>query len=300
MWDAAFLDIVTRDVALSGLTSVRIGGRGAWVATPRTEQDVVALLNRFRSEGIEPWILGGGTNVLMPDEGLEAPVVLAAELRTLEIDGAGLVSAGAGIGTAHLVAKTAGLGLAGLHVLAGVPGQIGGAAAMNAGTKHGEIVESIEALDVVTRQGERRRYRPRDLDYGYRRSGLAGGDMITRVHLRLVPAESKAGLRKLLAAWLKDKQESQPVKSWNFGCMFKNPPGDAAGRLVDRAGLKGRRIGNAAISARHGNFIENLGGATAADVLALMALCEERVAEAFGVQLEREVRVFQPPVCSPG
>jgi UDP-N-acetylmuramate dehydrogenase len=161
---------------------------------------------------------------------------------------------------------------------------------MNAGTRYGEVVSSLEAVDIVTKDGQRERLTPKEMDFGYRRSGLPEGAVITNVVLAL--RDSPAGeLRKLVGSWLKEKQSSQPVKSFNFGCMFKNPVGHAAGKLIDVAGLKGSRRGGAQISEVHGNFIENLGSAKAEDVLGLIELCEERVLKESGIRLEREVRV---------
>ncbi|HMS15404.1 MAG TPA: UDP-N-acetylmuramate dehydrogenase [Planctomycetota bacterium] len=291
MWSTAFRDLQVEDVLLAEHTSIRIGGRARHALRPQNERDVIALLHRLRSEGLEHITLGGGSNSLFTDEDILQPLLLMEGLKGCEISEGGRVAIGAGVGTSQVVARMSSEGLAGVHVLAGVPGQIGGAVAMNAGTRYGEIAEVLESVDLVLPDGEPVRVSRADLPFAYRHSGLPVGAVVTRVHLRLSPMP-KEELRLLTGRWLKEKQTSQPVRSWNFGCMFKNPPSRAAGQLIDSVGLKGTQVGQARISSIHGNFIENLGQASFLDVLALLERCESEVSAAFGVQLEREVRVI--------
>jgi UDP-N-acetylmuramate dehydrogenase len=233
-------------------------------------------------------VLGNGSNLLVPDEGLRGTTIrLGAGFRTVELLPGDRVRVGAGLLNVVLLQRLARLGLAGLGCLAGVPGTVGGAVAMNAGTALGEIggrlvsVEGVGDGPTILRR--------EDLPMAYREGGLPEGFIVTAVVLQLHhdPGEAEA-----IAAHLARRRATQPLDLPSCGSVFRNPPGDHAGRLIEAVGLKGHRIGDAAISERHANFIVNLGSATAADVMACIRLAHARVLAETGVRLEPEVRVL--------
>jgi UDP-N-acetylmuramate dehydrogenase len=182
-------------------------------------------------------------------------------------------------------------GLAGLEILSGVPGTVGGAVWGNAGAWGGATADALRGVEFVTAAGEERVLARADIPFRYRASGLPAGSVVVHATFALAPDDPTA-IRRRISGYLVRRNASQPVEFRSAGSIFKNPSGDYAGRLVELAGLKGTRIGNAMISAKHGNYIVNLGGARAADVLALVALARGRVRAATGVELELEIKVI--------
>jgi UDP-N-acetylmuramate dehydrogenase len=237
-------------------------------------------------------MLGQGSNVLVPDEGLRGVVCqLAGELQDVRFEGH-RVTAGGAVVLARLARLAAKRGLAGLEALAGFPATVGGAVYMNAGCYGTEIKDVLEHADVVERDGERRRYRVEELEAGYRTNALQRRRaLVLAATFRLVPADPAATLARM-EELNRRRWASLPSGRPNAGSVFKNPAGDYAGRLIEAAGLKGTRRGGAVISERHGNVIVNEGGTTAHDVLELMALARERVRERFGVELEPELQLL--------
>jgi UDP-N-acetylmuramate dehydrogenase len=201
------------------------------------------------------------------------------------------VTAGAGASLSGLISKTTGAGLAGLETLAGIPGQLGGAVAMNAGGRFGEIGPFVESVTLAGPDGRLWRASGADLRFAYRHAEIPAGHAVVAATLRLSHGES-GPLRRRAGEILKEKNAAQPTTAWNFGCMFKNPAGRSAGRLIEACGLKGTSSGGARISPLHGNFVENLGSASARDLLDLMERAEREVLALHGVALEREVRVW--------
>lgn len=233
-------------------------------------------------------VLGNGSNLLVPDAGLPGTTVrLAGEFRSVEIDGLRL-RAGAGILNTVLLARLARVGVAGLAPLAGVPGTVGGAIAMNAGTALGEIADVLESVDVLV-GGQTARLDRRELPMRYREGGLPAGAVVLFATFLLRDDPSEAGR---IAAHLARRRETQPLDLPSCGSVFRNPPGDHAGRLIESVGLKGWRHGGAQISERHANFIVNRGDATATDVMACIRKAEETVLAEAGVRLVREVHVL--------
>lgn len=243
------------------------------------------------------WVLGNGSNLLAPDRGLRGttlrlgPAFRAVEVREELGDGRVRVRLGAGAHNAAVLARVAKLGLAGLGALAGVPGTVGGAVAMNAGTTLGEVGEVLLAVEGLDRDGRRRRIERAELPVAYREGGLPQGFLVTHAEVALRPDPARAEAAHI-EAHLARRKATQPLDLPSCGSVFRNPPGDHAGRLVESVGLKGHRIGGAAISERHANFIVNLGEATSADVAACIRLAWRRVFEATGVRLVPEVHVI--------
>jgi UDP-N-acetylmuramate dehydrogenase len=245
-------------------------------------------------------LLGNGSNLLVPDAGLRGTVVKLVgafrETRILAEDGLGPSGdtvrfyAGGGLLNAVLLARAAKLGLAGLGPLAGVPGTVGGAVAMNAGTALGEVADVVDAVEGIGPDGPVTIARAA-LPMRYREGGLPAGFVVTGVHFRLTRAGFEEEQARVTAHLVRRKA-TQPLDLPSCGSVFRNPPGDAAGRLIESVGLKGHREGGAAISERHANFIVNLGGASAADVMACVRVAWDRVRAVTGVTLVPEVHVL--------
>lgn len=279
-----------RDAPLAPRTAVRVGGPADLLVRPADPDALGELLRAARELAVPLSILGGGANLLVADAGVRG-VVLKLPQDFPGESGAGdtlVLSAGAPI--ARLPARAHGLGLVGMEFLGGVPGTLGGAVAMNAGTRTGEMKDVLARVELATADGTG--FVPATaLDFAYRTCRLPPGAVVTRLEVRLRPGDLAASE----AAMREDRERrrrTQPLDRPTFGSTFTNPPGEFAGRLIEAVGLKGHRIGNATWSTVHANFVTNLGGATAAEVLALLALARARVAERFGIRLEAEVRLM--------
>lgn len=285
-----FADRLRADVPLAPLTTIGVGGAAKLVFEPRDADDLAAFLRTAMAEGLATAVLGAGANLLVSDAGCDAVVIRPVRLVGVEITGE-RVRAEAGVGLTELIARTTDLGLGGLEALAGIPAQIGGAVAMNAGGRYGWISHVLESAELVTAEGRKITLAAAELGFGYRKAALPPGAVVTAATFRLKTGE-RGPLKREAGRILKEKNAAQPTTGRNFGCTFANPEGANAGKLVEAAGLKGLRIGDARISPLHGNFIENLGAATAADVLALVVRMEQDVLARSGIRLEREVRVW--------
>lgn len=286
---ATMRGLVLAEAPLARYTSFRIGGPAMLLAMPADREDLQRALAFARSHGLPVHVLGGGSNTLVRDGGFRGMAVCLSAFQILERRGAAVV-AGAGVRVSRLLAFCCRQGLAGLEILSGVPGTVGGAVWGNAGAWGGATADVLAAVDLVTASGEERTLSRREIPFRYRASGMPASSVVTQATFALAPDDPTA-IRRRISGYLVRRNASQPVEFRSAGSIFKNPPGDYAGRLVEETGLKGTRIGNAMISAKHGNYILNLGGARAADVLALVALARHRVRDATGVDLELEVKV---------
>lgn len=278
-----------RRASLAAYTTVGVGGPAElWVV-----RDAAELA---RAVGAPYRVLGGGSNLIVHDEGVPERVIKLggrfgeADLtEDQRLSGAGRVVTG-WVGAAKavpaLLRALQRLGMSGLEGVWGVPAVVGGAVRMNAGTRFGEMADGLHEVEVFS-GGRAVVYRPQELGFAYRRSSLPAGGIVTRVRLKLTRSTPEAVQARMDEA---DAARRGQPHMRTFGCAFKNPAGDSAGRLIDRAGLKGLRLGGAAVSREHANFLVNAGGATAADVLGLL----ERVEASVGVPLEREVEVWAP------
>ena len=277
------------DEPLSRHTSFGIGGPADLLLIPSTPEALCAALAATRDAGMTPLILGNGTNLIVRDGGIRGVVIrVAGEMSAVEFeDTSVIVEAGASLAAACL--QCAHRGLSGLEFAAGIPGTMGGALIMNAGAYGGEIGDITEWVEVATADGSIERMDGSELSFGYRRSILREqGHVVVRASLRLCegdPSEIHANLCDTMEM----RCARQPVSSPSAGSIFKRPEGDYAGRLLEAAGAKGMRVGRAAVSTKHANFMVNLGGATAADVIGLIEAAREVVFEKFGVMLEPEV-----------
>lgn len=291
-WFAGFEPICQSDVPLASHTWYQLGGAARWMLTPRDEAELAAVVHRCRTCEV-PWrILGKGANLLVRDAGFDG-AVLRLEGQAFEqiaYDGQ-RVTCAAGADFPKFIRDTLNHSLVGLEALAGIPGTLGGVVRMNAGGKYGEVrqftrqVRFLNALgEIVTRPAEQVgfRYRHTDLD----------GCVVLGATLELEPGERDAGLRRHKEVWNEKYNQQPPVSARTAGCIFKNPSGQSAGKLIDQAGLKGFRVGGAEISPRHANFVVADAGATAQNVLDLVALARDRVWNRSGVMLEMEIEVW--------
>jgi UDP-N-acetylmuramate dehydrogenase len=274
---------------LSRHTSFRIGGPAALFIECDTVHDVSNAVEILEESGIEWTVLGKGSNVLAADAGYEGAVLrLGREFKRFSIDGEHLRS-GAGVLLGVLVQEAFKRGLTGLEFAVGVPGTLGGAVAMNAGSRDVWIGEVVETLTLHAPGIGLTSLRGSEIAWGYRRAGLPRGAIVLEASLRLLPGDT-VGIRRTMEASLRRRKRTQPLRMPSAGSVFVNPPGDSAGRLIESAGMKGAVCGGAAVSDVHANFIVNTGSATAIDVLELVARVRTAVREAHGVELTPEIR----------
>ncbi len=290
------------DVPMGRHTTLAVGGPADALAMPADIKVLTLLLSGARQRAI-PWlIIGGGSNLLVRDGGIRGIVIaLTPYFKGITIMDHGpedvRVTAKAGTRLQALCRYAIERGLAGMTFALGIPGSVGGAIAMNAGTADDCIGDVLETVTILWPTGRLQRLGRADLDFGYRRLALPTPEIATGQRQGVIIdgtfTFSRTDFRQLRISAQKRKAERkqrQPVGVSSAGCFFKNPPsGPSAGELIDRAGLKGRRVGGAEISSRHGNFIINRGNARAADILALAEIIETRVAVKFGIRLEPEV-----------
>ena len=292
--DQIFGERVRFDEPLSRHTSFRIGGPAdVWVEVADVEEirRVQALAT---AADLPLFVLGGGTNILVSDRGVRGVVVrLGRALACLDwcANGSGLhARAGAALSLKRLVTEAIARDLSGLEFAEGIPGTVGGGLLMNAGAFGGELGNVVEYVDGVDVHGDLQRFPRSALRFGYRRFDLPPGFIVTHLDFLLQPGEPAAIHAKRDDA-KRRRAAHQPLGHPNAGSIFKNPPGEYAGRLIDAVGMKGQRHGGAMVSEQHANFIVNVGGATAADVRALMIEAARRVWEAKGVRLEPEIKL---------
>jgi UDP-N-acetylmuramate dehydrogenase len=293
--EQTFGERVRFDEALSRHTSFRIGGPAdVWVevadaAEIRRVQTIAAAAD------LPLFVLGGGTNVLVSDRGVRGIVMhLGRALASVEwrANGNGLhARVGAALPLKRLVTEAIGRDLAGLEFAEGIPGTVGGGLLMNAGAFGGELSEVVELIEGVDARGDVQRWPRSALRFSYRRFDLPPGVIVTHLEF-LLRAGDQAAIRAKREDAKRRREAHQPLGYPNAGSIFKNPTGEFAGRLIEAAGLKGRRHGGAMISEQHANFIVNIGGATAADVRALMDEAARRVWETKGIHLEPEIKLI--------
>lgn len=280
------------DEPLKRYTTYRIGGPADIFVEPATEEDVANTLAAAKEHGAPVYVMGSGSNLLISDTGVRGVVIrLGPSLGEIVFQGA-TVRAQAGASLPKLAKLAAERGLAGLEWGGGVPGTVGGAVAMNAGAHGGETSQVLKIAHLVSRGGERQAVPVDAMRYSYRKSGLIReeGHVVVAAEFALRPDRVDAILGRM-KEYAARRRSTQPLGVPSSGSVFKNPPGDHAGRLIEAAGLKGTRIGNAEISQVHANFIVNLGGARADDVKGLVQLAQRVVRERFGIQLELEMEL---------
>ncbi len=291
-WSNGLEDICQADVPLREYTWYGLGGPARWLLTPHDEDELADVLRRCKEHGVAWRVLGRGANVLVRDAGFDGTVIHLAgpTWENVRYDPP-LVYAAGGVDFPRLVRDTIERGLVGLESLAGIPGTVGGAVRMNAGGRHGSIAQFVREARLLDSDGQIQTRSGEQLHFGYRSSGL-NGCIVTGVTLGLAAGDRVAALERFRRLWNEKYASQPPLSARSAGCIFKNPPGHAAGRLIDQAGLKGQRCGGAEISSRHANFVVAHPGATAQDVLDLIRLAQERVRSTTGIDLELEVEIW--------
>ncbi|MGH7774497.1 MAG: UDP-N-acetylmuramate dehydrogenase [Candidatus Binatia bacterium] len=279
---------------LARYTSMKIGGPADYLLEVENRAALVQTLRLLNRYGLAVYLLGKGSNVLVSDLGVRGAVLrLGGDFKKVEWREENGVTAtvGAAYPVTQLVRQGARRGYSGLEFAEGIPGSVGGALVMNAGAYGSEMEKIVDRIEGLTPTGESIQLDRREMFFSYRDSHLPSGTIVTEVRMRLLRQEVgvvSLRVRELVAR----RKKSQPSGYPNSGSMFRNPPGDFAGRLIEAAGLKGRRMGRAEISERHANFIVNLGGAKAEEVRRLMEIARVEVGKKFGIELEPEVRLL--------
>ena len=284
---------IRRDEPLGTKTTIRVGGTARVFLEPANVQDLQLALREAWAANVEILTLGRGSNLIVPDEGVNALVVsLAGEAwAKFELRERGRVWVGAGLRLKNLCGLAAKAGLTGFEFLEGIPGSVGGALRMNAGAMGGWMFDVVEEVEVVTLEGDVKRLPRAEMHVQYRHCAELQQAIAVGALLRPIAQVDMQAVNRQIDVYRRKRQESQPREP-SAGCIFKNPPGNSAGRLIDESGLKGERVGDAEVSPVHANFIVNRGHATGADVLELVRRVRARVREAKGVELEPEVLLF--------
>ncbi len=278
-----------RNEPMASHCSWRVGGPADLFYRPRRLEQLEQAVSLAETAGV-PWlVLGGGSNLLVRDGGIRGLVITTRELNRWQLDDDGILEAECGVMLPQLARATAAAGRGGLERLAGIPGTLGAAVVINAGA-HGQCIGDLVRQVDVLREGRCRSLTAPELGFAYRHSELGARDVVLRVRLELrrgEPADLLASLHEMLAA----RRRAQTVEGANAGSVFRNPPGTAAWKLIDAAGLRGVRLGGAMVSARHANFIVNCGDARAAEIEELIERIRRQVKSHSGVVLETEIRI---------
>jgi UDP-N-acetylmuramate dehydrogenase len=287
-----FRENVKTDEPLAPRVWFRLGGRAAYFARPRQFDEMIALLKRCREAGVAFKILAGGSNLLVRDEGIDALVIhlespFFSDVKVKD----NVVEAGAAVPLTALISQSARAGLAGLEILTGIPGTVGGALRGNAGGRQGAIGQFVRRATVLDPANLIQVRERDDLSFADRDSNL-DEPVILSAEFELEVEDPESVVRRMRRIWI-IKKENQPYGHQLSGCIFRNPSPDvAAGTLIDQAGLKGTRYGGAEVSDRHANFIVAHAGAKAADVLQLIDRIRQRVWQQFGYELELQIQVW--------
>lgn len=282
-----------REEPLAGKTTMRVGGAARVYAEPATVDDLRLLLGQAAARHVSVFILGRGSNLIVPDEGVDGLVISLAHDRWagFEPRDNGRVQVGAGLRLKNLCGLAAKAGLVGFEFLEGIPGSVGGALRMNAGAMGGWIFDVVEEVQLITLDGEVRTLAKAAMHVDYRHCAELHHAIALGALLRPAAQAEAEAIRRQMDTYARKRHESQPREP-SAGCVFKNPPGTSAGRLIDECGLKGERVGDAEVSPVHANFIVNRGQATSADILELVRRVRARVRQVKGINLEPEVLLY--------
>ncbi|OGP24791.1 MAG: UDP-N-acetylenolpyruvoylglucosamine reductase [Deltaproteobacteria bacterium GWC2_56_8] len=280
------------NVPMSEYTSIKIGGPADVMAFPQDEGDLKDILAFAEAKSFPFYILGGGTNLLVRDGGIRSIVINMSEgFKDIVWEDETNASVGAGVRLSELLFQCRERGLTGFEFASGIPGTIGGAVMMNAGAYGGEMKDIVEGVEVIGKKGVKNFIPKKDLAFAYRKAEVPKGAAVTRAHMKFEKSTPDAVKEKIRD--LKERRKTTAHITFpNAGSVFRNPENKSAGRLIEEAGLKGERSGDAQISEVHANYIVNLGAAKAKDVLSLMALIRDRVYSQKGVVLEPEIKVI--------
>jgi UDP-N-acetylenolpyruvoylglucosamine reductase len=281
-----------RGYPLSRMTTLGVGGPADFLLRPTDVPTLAQALEALTNEGISTAFLGAGSNLLVVDAGFRGAVVSLGELNHLADPEGARLRAGAGLRLPSLVSKATQWGLSGLEWAEGVPGTVGGSVRMNAGAFQDSMQSTVRDVILLDRQGRVDRRKVSPSDFIYRGAPFVGDHVVVEAVFELQPRPPKE-IEEIIRPFREHRKRTQPQGVRSSGCIWKNPPGSHAGRLIQEAGLKGTVRGGARISEVHGNFIVNTGGATFSDVMGLADLIRERVHQLYGVALEMEVVVWK-------
>lgn len=273
---------------LRDYTSFNIGGPADVVVEPSDIEDVCLVVRQARAHKV-PFFVLGGTNLLVRDGGIPGIVMSLARLRGIKEESGSVLYAEGGVGMPTVIGYAIRHSLAGLEWAAGIPGTVAGCVVMNAGTKLGEMKNSIKAVRMVNMKGQVVDVPAAQVEFDYRRALLPRG-IVVGVWVQLQQGV-RSEIERTVKDYLRYRRDTQPLALPSAGCVFKNPPSDSAGRLIERAGLKGTRVGDAEVSMKHGNFIVNRGQACAADVIALIGKIRSVIRRRTGVWLDLELKI---------
>lgn len=284
---------VKREESLAEKTTMRVGGAARIYAEPASAEDVRAILRESRDQSVAIHIIGRGSNLLIPDSGVDGVVISFnhANWQVFEPRPDGRVWAGAGLRLKNLCGLATKAGLVGFEFLEGIPGNVGGALRMNAGAMGGWMFDVVEEVRLMTFEGEERVMKKAEMHVDYRHCAELHDAIALGALLKPAAQSAADDIARQIDVYRDKRQKSQPREP-SAGCIFKNPPGTSAGKLIDESGLKGERVGDAEVSPVHANFIVNRGHATSADVIELVRRVRARVEEAKGVKLEPEVLLY--------
>jgi UDP-N-acetylmuramate dehydrogenase len=292
---STFYDRLQENVPLSGYTVARLGGPADLLIIVRSAEELVLVAEKLWEADIPFVLLGGGSNVLVSDKGVRNVVIInrSRRVKFSVLTDPPTVQAESGVTPNDIAQRAAGLGLAGFEWAASVPGSLGGAIYGNAGAFDSDMAGNLISIELMHRHQGRRIWTVGMMEYGYRTSVLKREHppaLILSAQLALSHGDPQA-IREKMELFSKRRKNSQPAGA-SMGSVFKNPPGDKAGRLIEAAGLKGKRIGDVEISAQHANFFINHGQSTAQDYRTLIELARSTVAEKFGLTLDLEVELI--------
>jgi UDP-N-acetylmuramate dehydrogenase len=285
---------VVSGASMKRYTSMKVGGCVPYLFYPEDEDDVAAAMRWLRDNGMPFRILGNGTNVVVADEGMAIGVIRVTRinhLRFTEYSGDCLVEASAGLPLGRLIAECCRRGLSGLEKLYGIPGTVGGAIKMNAGSFSVSVSDCLKAVRLANRNGDIYPLEKKDMEFGYRTSSVGAGQCILTATFEMMREDPERIKAEMDHVW-HERLAKHPMDLPSAGSIFKNRNGNAAWREIDRAGLRGLRIGGACVSEKHSNFIVNAGNATASDVRQLIEAVKKGVRETTGAALEEEVEMW--------
>ena len=283
---------VEKEVPMQKHTSFRIGGPARRMAFPETKEQLVAAAEAAIACGVKPFVLGKGTNLLICDEGLDTLVIKTENMNGLRQLDEVTLEADAGISLARFAVFAQQQGLSGLEFAHGIPGSLGGAVYMNAGAYGGEMKDVLVEITALCTDGVRT-LTVEEADLSYRHSYFADNDAVVLSATVRLQKGDPAAIRERMDELMARRKNTQPLEYPSAGSTFKRPVGNFAGTLIEQTGLKGLTVGGAQVSQKHAGFLINIGGATAADVMELVAQVQQRVFDATGVQLEPEVRIIR-------
>ncbi len=286
-----FSEILQREIPLASFTWLRTGGPAEYLLTPRTEAELLEVVQVCREQQLPIHILGSGSNLLVRDEGVRGVVIRVIEpvLGQVEVVGT-TVTAGGGVLLSHVITEATRVGLGGMEHLVGIPGTVAGAVVGNSGGRNGDIGQLIQSIRVLTQDGVIAVRRGDELSFAYRRSSIQDLLLLSAT-LELHKDDSEELMRRMRKNWIM-KRSTQPLADQSAGCIFRNPRGLSAGALIEQCGLKGASSGKARISERHANFIVTEPGAVSTDVENLIARIRAAVTAKYSVELELEIRVW--------